>query len=243
MLRRIPAGPIDQIPEEVTVTESPTRGVDRALAIIAIVCEQHPISLSDSSRAVELPVSTTLRLLRAAERAAYVARDPQGLYVPGPRILQFGAIALSGESLIKRCAPGMEELAEETGESVYLAIRGHADNALYLAITEGTHSVRHVNWVGRHVPLAGSAVGAALTGAVPAVGYAAVARGVEEDITAIAAPISAGSEIVAALSLLVPTYRVDAARTKTLGAQLKDVVDKISSGLAPIEKKAPRRKS
>ena len=60
----------------------------------------------------------------------------------------------------------MEELATETGESVYLSVEGHAATALYIGIVEGTHSVRHASWVGRTVPLDTSAAGHALRGKV-----------------------------------------------------------------------------
>jgi IclR family acetate operon transcriptional repressor len=88
---------------------------------------------------------------------------------------------------------------------------------VYLAMREGTHSVRHASWVGRSIPLAGTAVGAVLTGS-PAEGFVVVRDGVEADVTAIAAPVSPGGRAVAALSVVVPSYRITEAEAHRIGA-------------------------
>ena len=60
---------------------------------------------------------------------------------------------------------------DATGESAYLSVRGHHgtgnDHAVYIAIAEGTHSVRHASWVGRSVPLEGHASARSLPGRPP----------------------------------------------------------------------------
>ena len=76
-------------------------------------------------------------------------------------------------------------------------------------MVEGTHSVRHTSWVGRTVPLADSAVGAALHGSAPDFGYVAVRSAVEPDVTAIAAPVRRPGGVMAAISVVGPTYRID----------------------------------
>ena len=114
----------------------------------------------------------------------------------------------------------MEKLVAETGESVYLSVEGHGATALYISIVEGTHSVRHASWVGRTVPLDTSAAGHALRGDVPDDGYVVVERGVEADVTAIACPVYSQARIVAALSLVVPSYRLTAPETEQYGRML-----------------------
>ncbi|MDR1152454.1 MAG: helix-turn-helix domain-containing protein [Bifidobacteriaceae bacterium] len=216
---------------------APARAVDRAMSLLAAVCESGPLALSDAARATGLPVSTASRLLKTLEAAGFVRRDADAAYGPGARILQLGALALSSQFLPEFAATAMERLAATTGESVYLAVPGHRSTALYVAITEGTHSVRHVNWVGRTVPLDGSAVGAVLRGLTPAKGYIAVRGGVEEDVTAIAAPIVLKSRTMAALTLLVPTYRAGVATVKDHGRRLAaataDLSERLTSGDDP----------
>lgn len=213
------------------MAETGARTVERALALLAVICEKGRANLSEASRATELAPSTALRLLRTLEGTGFLRRDDNGSFTPGGRIIQLGAQALSNESLIDLCRPAMERLAEATGESVYLSIVGHGGNALYISIAEGSHSIRHTSWVGSTVPLEGTAAGQALGGAVPAGSYALVKSGVESDVTAIAAPIRAGRRVVAAMSLIVPSYRLGDQDAPRLGGLLAAEVDALSADL------------
>jgi IclR family acetate operon transcriptional repressor len=188
------------------VAEPATRTVERALALLATICDRGAANLADSARDCDLAPSTALRLLRTLERAGFVTKEELGTYRPGSRLIQLGAQALSNESLVDLARPAMENLVNETGESVYLSAEGHGATALYIGIVEGTHSVRHAGWVGRTVPLDISAAGHALRGDVPVDGYVIVERGVETDVTAIACPVYSEARIVAALSFVIPSY-------------------------------------
>ncbi len=107
----------------------------------------------------------------------------------------------------------MKRLVQQTGESAYLNVPSRKmptedEAGIYIAIEEGTHSVRHTSWVGRSIPLEGTAAGQVLHGSTPDEGYVVVSNGVEPDVTAIAAPILMGSRVVAALSVVAPSYRI-----------------------------------
>jgi urocanate hydratase len=199
------------------MASSSTRTVERALDLLAEVCAQPPISLSECARRADLPASTALRLLRTLEASGFVSRDRRGAYRPGARVLQLGAQALGRQSLVELAQPSLARIVEQTGESTYLVVRGTGNTALYLAMAEGTHPVRHTSWVGRAIELADLAVGAALNGEVPAEGYLARRDTLEPDITAIAAPIRRPGGVVAALNLLGPTYRIDEATSHAYG--------------------------
>lgn len=213
------------------MAEQSTRTVERALSLLAAVSASGPTTLADAARAVDLSPSTALRLLRTLEASGFVRRDGDGGYRAGSRLIQLGAAALAGESLVDLAREPMVELSASTGESVYLSVVGHGETALYIGIVEGSHSVRHTNWVGRTVPLAGSAAGAALRGDVPAEGFVVIERGVERDVTAVAAPISAAGRIVAALSILVPSYRITPASAHDYGVLLADATHRLSADL------------
>ncbi len=213
------------------MAESSTRTVERALALVAAVCERGRASLAEAARDVELPASTALRLLRTLEAGSFLSRDDEGDYRPGSRLIQIGAQAFSKEMLATLSHQPMEDIVEATGESVYLSIEGHADTALYIAISEGTHSIRHANWVGRTIPLEGSAAGRVLKDQIPESGFVYTQSGVEEDVTAISAPIRAGGKVVAAMSVLVPTYRIDEVKGAHYGQLLLDAAGQVSRGL------------
>jgi IclR family transcriptional regulator, acetate operon repressor len=190
------------------VPSGSTRTAERALELLAEVCAT-PLSLTECARRTGLPPSTALRLLRTLESTGFVARDPGGTFHAGIRIIQLGALALGRQSLVELAQPSLARIVEQTGESTYLVVRGSRDTALYLAMAEGTHAVRHTSWVGRAIALADLAVGAALDGDAPASGYIAQRDGKEPDITAIAAPVRRPGGIAAAINLLGPTYRID----------------------------------
>jgi DNA-binding IclR family transcriptional regulator len=204
--------------------------------LLATVCESGGANLADSARDCDLAPSTALRLLRTLETTGFVSKDESGMYRPGARIIQLGAQALSDESLVDLAGAAMEELATDTGESVYLSVEGHAGTALYISIVEGTHSVRHASWVGRTVPLETSAAGHALRGKVPDDGFVVVERGVETDVTAIACPVYSQARIVAALSLVIPSYRLTTSQATQHGRMLVSAAAGISARLSSSPK-------
>jgi IclR family transcriptional regulator, acetate operon repressor len=215
------------------VAEPSTRTVERALALLATICDRGGANLADSARECELAPSTALRLLRTLESTGFVAKEEaSGTYRPGSRLIQLGAQVLSNESLIDLAKPVMDKLVAESEESVYLSVEGHGGTALYISIVEGTHSVRHASWVGRTVPLDVSAAGQALRGRVPDKGYVIVERGVEADVTAIACPVYSEARIVAALSLVIPSYRLTASQAAKYGRMLGSAAACLSAGLS-----------
>jgi IclR family acetate operon transcriptional repressor len=226
------------------VAEPSTRTVERALALLATICERGGANLADSARDCNLAPSTALRLLRTLETTGFVTKAEFGTYRPGSRIIQLGAQALSNESLVDLARPVMEKLVAETGESAYLSVEGHRATALYISIVEGTHSVRHASWVGRTVPLDTSAAGHALRGRVPDEGYVVVEHGVETDVTAIACPVYSEARIVAALSLVVPSYRLTAPEAAQYGRLLAAAAAGVSARLSRSPKSnRPERQS
>lgn len=194
-----------------------TRTVERALDLLAEVCTTGAITLSECARRAHLPASTALRLLRTLESSGFVTRDTAGSFSAGARLIQLGAYALGRQSLVRLAQPGMHRIVASTGETTYLSIAGPRQTAVYIAMVEGTHSVRHTSWVGQSMPCANLAVGLALTGAVPAEGFVAERDRTEPDVTAIAAPIRRTGGIAGALSVLGPTYRIDDATMRGYG--------------------------
>jgi IclR family acetate operon transcriptional repressor len=189
-------------------TGGSTRTVDRALELLALVCDGEAPSLSELARRSQLPASTALRLLRTLEVRGFVRRDEQGSFIPGTRVLQVGAQALSRQWMVRLARPGLLRIVAASGESAYLSMRGPGDTAVYVAVAEGTRPVRHTSWVGRSVPTDGLAVGAVLDGRTPACGYLAQRDPAEPDVTAVVAPVTGRGGVAGAISLLGPTYRI-----------------------------------
>lgn len=214
-------------------TSASTRTVERALALLAEVGTAGASSLTECARRTGLAPSTALRLLRTLESSGFVERagpgsEQPGTYQPGRRLIQLGALALARQSLVPRVRPSLQRIVEQTGESAYFVVPGAADTAIYLAMVEGTHAIRHTSWVGRAIALEDLAVGRALRGDVPPQGYVAQRDRIEADVTAIAAPIRWPGGIAGALNLLGPTYRIDEQTMHEYGQIVAAEADSIS---------------
>jgi DNA-binding IclR family transcriptional regulator len=210
---------------------SSTRSVERALTLLATVCGGQASTLAECARLTDLPASTTFRLLRTLEQGEFISRDDTGSYRAGPRMVQLGAQALAHEQLIPLCLPALQGLVAATGESAYLSVRGPGATSLYIAMVEGTHSIRHASWVGRTIPLEGSAAGAVLLDRVPERGYVTLRSGVERDVTAIAAPLRRPGGVVGALSIVGPDYRLDEATAERYGHLLSTQAGAVARSL------------
>jgi len=202
-----------------------TRTVDRALALLAEVCDHDPLNLAEVARRTGLPASTALRLLRTLESTGFVRRDNAGVFHAGPRMVQLGALAYGRQSLVADAEPAMRRIVTECGESTYLAVASTVGTAVYVGMVEGTYSVRHTSWVGRSVSLDGTAVGAAMNGWIGPDGYVALRSAVEVDVAAIAAPVRrAGGRsdgegpVIGVLCVVGPSYRLDEVRLQQVGA-------------------------
>lgn len=222
---------VRSVPMGEAMPEPSTRTVERALTLLANVCAGSGVNLIDAARDADLATSTAMRLLRTLEKNGFVRRDNKGLYRAGGRMMQVGAQALSNEALVDLCRPTMEQMVGLTGESAYLSVPGHSQTALYIGIVEGTHSVRHANWVGRTVALTTSAVGKVLVGPIPPTDYIVVESGIESDVTAVAAPVRSGGRTVAAMSLVIPSYRVDEVKAHHYGHLLAQATKRVSNAL------------
>jgi DNA-binding IclR family transcriptional regulator len=163
----------------------------------------------------------------------FVSRDAGGDFHPGSRSFRFGAAALGRNQMIKAAEPALRRLSAGCGESAYLGITSGPDRAVYIAMAEGTFSIRHAGWVGRTVPLDGTAVGACLQGHTPEGGYVVVRSSVEKDVTAIAAPITWIGGIAGALNVVGPSYRLDTERSRDVGVAVAAEARTIGQTLFP----------
>ena len=198
-----------------------SRSAERVLALLDAVVTGGELSLTAAASQTEMPASTALRHLRVLTDRGYLVKDAAGSYSVGPAFVRTALASLqSGPYARLRAAaqPELERLVETTEESAYLAVRD-GDAAVYIATVEGRRAIRHVGWVGRSVPIAGTAVGEALLapalapGSLPAPIFNTGA--IEPDVTAVCAPVHGNSGAIAALSVLGPADRLTGTRLQT----------------------------
>jgi urocanate hydratase len=200
-------------------SQGSTRTVDRALGLLAHVSTaERPPTLAEAARAVGLPLSTTSRLLRTLENQRYIRRTADGRYWPGAQMIQIAAVAMRTFRIFDLAQEHLEALSAESGESSFLAVPEGTGRAVYVRQVESSSFIRAAAWLGRTIPMNGTATGAALRGRVGPEGYATNRGAIEPDSVTAAAPVyAAGAEIQAAISVIGPAYRIDDVRLHDIG--------------------------
>ena len=211
-------------------TPGQPRATDRGLRLLRIVADQHRdgVTLSEAARLADLSTSTTLRQLRSLESEGFVARTADNAYRPGPELLRIVQNLAASTSLANRAQSVLADLTMTTGESAYLAEPVNDNEAAYVAAAEGQHALRHMSWLGQRVSRHGSAVGAALAGCMDDNDVAMRLDALEAGVTAISAPIYRGTQIIAAVSVVGPTFRIDETAQRTIRSALMNATKLLS---------------
>jgi DNA-binding IclR family transcriptional regulator len=213
------------------MAETGTRTVERALTLLSAVAQDGG-TLSQLARAAGLSPSTASRLLATLASQELVRRDEHGSYHAGARLRQLAAASLRADPLHELAGPHLAALAAETGETANLAVAADRRRVVYLRQVAGPKLVQTAAWAGRTIPRRGTALGAALSGEVGERGYVARSGAVEPEVTSIAAPVfGPDGEIVAALSVLAPTYRASERRVAACGRAVARHAGELSRGL------------
>ena len=191
-----------------------SRSAERVLSLLDTVVSGGAVGLTDAAAATGIPVSTALRHLRVLTARGYLVRDDLGRYSVGPSFVRIALAAFQSGPYARLTAaaqPALQHLADVTEESAYLAVRDGSE-AVYIATVESRRAIRHVGWVGKSVPIEGTAVGEALTSEGIRLGRRPVpffnTGAIESDVTAVVAPIQGSMGIVGAFSVLGPAERM-----------------------------------
>lgn len=186
------------------------RSALRAFSIIELFSPSRPdLSMKEISSGVDLPSSTTARLVQTLEGEGYLRKCESGRYAPGSRLLQIAASIAHSSSTVDIVRPHLQALRDATKETVCFATLASENEVVYLDQCDSPHPVRLVRWVGERIPAQGTAIGAALTGAC-AKGESYLTRSTyEADVSAVAAPIHGrNGAIVGAINITGPSFRI-----------------------------------
>ena len=138
------------------------RALGRGLSILECLAAEPELSLSQLSSRLQLPGSTTYRLLETLKKRGFVAQSPEtGLYRLGIRAFEVGGAFLTRLRLHEVALPAMRSLVGEINETVNLAIADGRD-AVYVGQVEGRQLVRMFTQIGARTPLYCTGVGKAL---------------------------------------------------------------------------------
>ncbi|MFY0405960.1 IclR family transcriptional regulator [Solicola sp. PLA-1-18] len=139
-----------------------TQALDRAVALLRLVvgAEKAP-TYTELVREADLARSTTSRLLNALERGGLLERDRDGGYRGGPLFAEYAQRFDRVGGLVAMAHPVLEDVAEQTGETVNLAVPRH-DEVQHVAQIDSRYVVGAANWLSVDVPGHCSALGKVL---------------------------------------------------------------------------------
>jgi DNA-binding IclR family transcriptional regulator len=142
------------------------QSVDRAAELLKAVADgREPESAAALADRCRLNRSTTWRLLATLERHGLVDRDPEtNRYSIGHAVVQMAG-ASGYEAVARRAQPLLRRLADDTGETVNLAVP-HLLQLVYVSQVQAPH-VMTANWLGRPVALHATSTGKAFMAWLP----------------------------------------------------------------------------
>lgn len=127
-----------------------------------------PLTLSELSRLLAIPVSTCFNLMRTLQARGYLYEvGGRKTFYPTARWLVKSLAIASRDPVREQLQPYLESLRDETGETTILGKR-MGEQVMYLAVVESIHTIRYTANVGDLKPLHSSSAGKALLGAMPA---------------------------------------------------------------------------
>ena len=181
---------------------SPT--VAQALEVLEAFDSRTPrLSLAELAGRAGLDVTRVGELVDSLVSERLLALDASGRIGLGLRVVGLAARIEPIEHLLRVARPHLEHLRDRTGETANILVRD-GSSALYLDQVESPRALRVSGWVGRRIPLAGSASGAAITGS----GVHVAADAVESGVVAVACGIAGPGGVEAAVSVTAPALRL-----------------------------------
>jgi IclR family acetate operon transcriptional repressor len=238
-------------------TQTGTQAIDRAAEILVrVVDRDEPWRVGELADATGLPRSTTSRLVRALERHGLVQREATGGALrAGPVLLRFAQSSAGGLDLVGLADEHLRRLADESGESVNLAVPT-GGGVEQVAQVDSRYLLGATNWVGRRVPYHASALGKVFlaygaavlpSGALAALtpqtitdraqlrdelarvrerGFATTVDELEPGLVALAAPVfGADGTVVAGISVSGPAARLSPAVRDVAPLVMREAAD------------------
>lgn len=220
------------------VTLSGVGVLDKAVHILDAL-EREPLALAGLAAATGMPRPTVHRLACALEIHGLVRRDGDGRFALGHRLTSLGRVAAGGFDLVEAARPALEELRDETGESVQLYVRDGDERVCVLSL-ESPHGLRTIVPLGARLPLDRGSAGKALTGRVTSEGWAQSVEEREPGVASVSAAVTDGAgTVLAAVSVSGPVGRTGRAPGRRFGAAVAAVADRVARSLTQREESTP----
>ena len=190
--------------------------LDKAMSVMWAVADA-PRTLAELQAETQLPRATAHRLATALEAHGMLRRDADGRFDLGKGLVPLGRTAAERFSLVDVARPVLEQLRDETGESVQLFVREGDQRRCVLSL-ESTHGLRWIVPQGALLPLDVGSAGRVLSGEAGRHGWIESIGEREAGVASVSAPIVAtDGSVVAALSVSGPIERLTRQPGKRFG--------------------------
>jgi len=137
------------------------QSVEKVFQIIEIMAQsREPLRLQDISQKVEMPASTTLRLINTLVNNGYAYQDPSTLrYSLSLKFMHIGSLVSSQLTIRDISHPYLVELSKKCKESVCIAIEQDME-AIYLDVIDGPDGMLRITQrIGKRAPIHSTGVG------------------------------------------------------------------------------------
>ena len=223
------------------VSEPPVnQSVERAARMLELFSVDEPeLTLSEITSRMGFTKATAHRYATALRRAGLM-RAGNGVYTLGPRIVELAAAALAGLGVIRIADPYMRRLVAETGQTTVLSVWDGEAPVVVRVAENPERLVRIVVTVGSRLPRDSAQgkvfrafIGDDGDGDLEAVRRHQLAANavVVEGVTALAAPVFQGEEIVATLALVGTSPSIETEPGSAMAAALQDIAVALSTEL------------
>jgi IclR family acetate operon transcriptional repressor len=225
----------------------PVKSLLRALDILSAIAESdRPATLNEIVTRTGFSRTAAYNVITTFEIRGLVHRDDRNRYELGWELLELGEKARSRSALGEVARPIVEDLAENTGETVLLGVLDRG-SVIYVEKAESRRSIRMVEAPGRRRPLNESLTGLVLLsyappllrerylgqdetiagqlqeriGAILKRGFATSVQDLEPDLSGASVPVHGpDGQIMAALTVAGPASRLTQARIEEFLPQL-----------------------
>ncbi|GDY29672.1 IclR family transcriptional regulator [Gandjariella thermophila] len=129
------------------------QSVDRAVSVLELLATHGELGITELAREMEVHKSTVSRLVSVLESRGLVEQlSERGKYAIGFGVVRLAGAVAGRMDLAKLGHPICQELAEELGETVNIAVSDDGA-AINVSQERATAAIAAENWIGRRTPL------------------------------------------------------------------------------------------
>ncbi|NLU74310.1 IclR family transcriptional regulator [Streptomyces sp. HNM0575] len=140
----------------------PIESVDNAMQILLLLGERSELRLTEVAKYLGVASSTAHRLLAMLQYRGFIRQDARSkAYVPGSALTGVAFSILQRFDVRQQLRPFLEELNQETGETVHLGVLDGA-TVRFIDAVESPRAVRVASRLGRSMPAHCTSTGKAM---------------------------------------------------------------------------------